>query len=300
MDSLRALLSHEALLDLQPRIVAEAESGALAPGRGVVALEPETHVDIRRQFYVLPPLDFIEDFHPLTYDEHLLLKVASLPLDEAPPPPQAGRFDAGIVFLLDTTMSMDPFIDRTGRALERIVNDLLFTDAGATVNFGVVGFRDNNEAVPGLEYRTRVLVPLERRTDQAPVLAAIRAATRVATVSSPGFNEDSLAGVEDALREIDREPEGDAFDARVIVLVTDAGPKDPRDPNARSDLGADELRREAQERRVPVMTLHLRTASGGAAQHAYAEAQYCILSRFEGGTYYYPSRAATPQPSRRR
>ena len=47
------------------------------------------------------------------------------------------------------------------------------TEIGDLVNFGVIGFRDNVDAVQELEYRTKTLVGLERRSDEAPVIAAI-------------------------------------------------------------------------------------------------------------------------------
>ena len=292
-ERLRWLLEHEALLDLQPTIVTEAETGEQSSERGVVALEPAEHVDIRERFYTLPILDFVEDLHPLTYEPNLLLQVASVPLQAEPAPrsqPAQDPLEAGIVFVLDTTMSMDPFIEATSTAMQRIVRDLEPDDAGTRFSFGVLSFRDDVDAVPGIEYRTNLRLPLERRDDQSVVIEEIREAARVSTVSTPGFNEDSMAGIEDALELFDWDGrDGERpFDARVIVLVTDAGPKDPRDPFARSDISAAELQREAQDRNIAIMTLHLKTRAGGPAQHAYAEGHYRTLSRFHGSSYYYP------------
>lgn len=295
-ERLRWLLEHEALQAMQAQLLAEADAGDIAPEREVVAAEPAEFVDIRERLYLMPILDFTEDLHPLTYEPNLLMQVASVPLrDEAQPAAQSGGFDAGVVFVFDTTQSMDPYITRTQQAMERIVRELEGSAVGARINFGVMAFRDNTGAAPGLEYRTRMLLPLERRGDQTPVLATIRAASAVAVVSSPGFNEDSLAGVEDAIDQTLWDPPGDPFDARAVILITDAGPKDPRDPNARSDIGAAELAREAQDRGIAVMTLHLQTPQGGPAQHGYAAAQYQALSRFGGNTYYYGIPDGSPQ-----
>ncbi|WP_425043967.1 vWA domain-containing protein [Primorskyibacter sp. S87] len=289
-DKLRALMEHEALREIQARMLAEAASGSLSTDRGVQAVEPEEYVNIVDRLYLMPILDVVQDLHPLNYEPNLLMEVASVPLREKDA--QAGaiadNFDAGIVFVFDTTRSMDPYIARTQAAVERIVGDIRGTEIGERVQFGVVGFRDNTGAAPGLDYRTRTLLPLLRRKDQDAVLATIRAATDVAQANSPGFNEDSLAGVEDAIGLTDWEGAGrDPFDARVVVLITDAGPKDPRDPNARSDIGAAELQRAAQDKGIAVMTLHLQTPAGGAAQHQWAESQYRKLSTFNGENYYY-------------
>ncbi|WP_232829409.1 vWA domain-containing protein [Tropicimonas sp. IMCC34043] len=291
-DHLRWLMNNEALTQVQDRLLAEAEAG-LSGGDGVVSVEPEEFVNIRDDLYVMPILDFEQDLSPINYDTVLLMEVASVPLEEPAAAPAATTqtsdpFDVGIVFVLDTTQSMAPYIARTQKALDKVISGIEGTDIGKLVNFGVFGFRDSTDAVPGLEYRTRELIPLARRDDQTPVLDAIGKATRVATVSSPGFNEDSLAGVEDAIGKSDWDQDGNPINARYVILVTDAGPKDPRDPNARSEIGAAELQVDAEGQQIVVMTLHLRTPVGGEANHAYAADQYKALSRFGDNSFYFP------------
>ena len=301
-DKLRWLMEHEAVRELQPQLIEKADTGLLSPEDGIVAVEPENYVNIQDELYIMPILDFIEDVHPLNFEDNLLMKLASVPIDDALPAAQAqdgsgtDDFDAGIVIVLDTTQSMEPYITRTQKALTRIVNDIEGTDIGSRINFGVVAFRDNPEAAPGLEYRTKILMPLERRTDQTPVLDAINKAAKVATVDSPGFNEDSLAGVQDAIDEIDWDQGGsDPFDGRYIILVTDAGPKDPRDPNARSEIGAVEVQKDAEGKRIVIVTLHLKTDAGGDANHEYAAARYRELSRFGQRQFYYPIEGGSEQ-----
>lgn len=299
-ERLREVMEHESLQNLQTRMLAEVIAGSVPENREIVAAEPPEFVNVVDQLYLMPILDFVQELHPLNYEENLLMKVASVPLREPDQPsqetPEADDFDAGIVFVFDTTQSMEPYIQRTQAAVEQIVQDLRGTETGDRVQFGVVAFRDSTETAPELEYRTRTLLPLQRRQDQTPVVATIRAATRVAGVNSPGFNEDSLAGVEDAVDLTDWTGGGaDPFDAKIVILITDAGPKDIRDPNARSQIGAKELQRDAQDKGIAVMTLHLQTTAGGDAQHAYAAAQYRDLSRFHEDTFYYPIENGSPQ-----
>ncbi|WP_227268347.1 vWA domain-containing protein [Roseobacter weihaiensis] len=293
-EDLRWLLNHEALPQIQERLLAEATAGISQGDRGVVSVEPEEYVNIREDLYVMPILDFVEDLHPLNYEDILLMEVASVPLQtqnkvQDTTGQDTAAFDVGIVFVLDTTQSMETYIARTQKVLKNTVERIAGTEIGKLVNFGAIGFRDNTDAVPALEYRTRVLADIKRRDDQSEVIAAIGNA-RVATANSPGFNEDSLAGVEDAIDRIDWQQEGagDPIDARYIILVTDAGPKDPRDPNARSPIGVQELQADAEGKNIVTMTLHLKTPTGGEANHAYAESQYRALSTFAGRQYYFP------------
>ncbi|MCU0908417.1 MAG: VWA domain-containing protein, partial [Rhodobacteraceae bacterium] len=297
-EALRRALEDEGVAALEQALLDRADNGLLTPEDRVVAVEPAAFVNIREQLYLLPILDFTEDVHPLNYDANLLMQIASVPLrDQASAPSgpggdTSGDFDLGVVFVLDTTRSMGPYIARTQRALSRIIGQIRGTDVGERVNFGVIGFRDNPAADPGIEYRTRTLAPLVRRQDQTEVLSAVLEATDVATASTPGFNEDSLAGVQDAIEGTDwdgtGQGAGDRFDGRYVILVTDAGPNDPGDPDARSDIGPAELQAAAEEKGIVVLTLHLLTDEGGAAQHTYAEGRYRALSRFADRQFYFP------------
>ncbi len=292
-EDLQWLLNHEAQQAIQEKLVAEANAGVTGSDSGVVAVEPSEFINIRDELYIMPILDFTETLHPSTYDDILLMQVASVPKENQSARMGGGsaeEFDVGIVFLLDTTQSMEPYIALTQRVIQNTVLQITGNEIGDLVNFGVIGFRDNTNAVSELQYRTKTLVGLERRSDESPVIDAIGAAINVATVSSPGFNEDSLAAVEDAIDVIDWDQvqgNGDPIDARYVILVTDAGPKDPRDPNARSEIGTKELQIDAEGRGIAIMTLHLKTPAG-QNNHDYAASQYRELSKFQGKDFYFP------------
>lgn len=292
-DALDALMNDEDVIARQADLLAQSDSGSLDPASGAISVEPLEFINIREELYMMPILSFEETLHPLNYEPTLLLELASVPKEAAQEPatktPQ-DPFDAGVVFVLDTTRSMGPYIESTRAAVEQIVQQIRGTDVGDRVQFGVIGFRDNPEGDPdGIGYRTKMLAPLAHRSDQTEVVEAIRDAAQVATASTPGFNEDSLAGVEDAIDAIDWDPEGQSkFEGRYVILVTDAGPNESRDPNARSPIGPAELQADAEEKGIAILTLHLRTPAGGAAQHDYAETAYRTLSAFGGRDFYYP------------
>ncbi len=301
-DDLRALMAEENLAAIEERLVAEASAGTVDGQFGVVSVEPAEYVNIRDSLYVMPILDFVEDLHPLNYEDILLMQIASINKDEERlpvehPVDEDDQFDVGIVFVLDTTSSMRNYIERTRKVLQDTVRQIAGTDIGGLVNFGVVGFRDNVDAVPEIGYRTKILADLKRRTDETEVLNALAEATEVTTVSTPGFNEDSLAGVEDAIDLIDWDQlktNGDPINARYVILVTDAGPKDVRDPNARSAISALELQAEAEDRNIALMSLHLKTP-GGSGTHDYAAGAYRQLSRFAGREFYFPIEGGSEQ-----
>ncbi len=287
--SLEALLNHEASVEMAREYLTQAEGGTVPPVSGVISIEPEEYVDIRKEFYLLPILDFVEDFHPMTADPFLKLHVASLPLKLRDGP--AGLafvepFEAGVVFVIDTTQSMDPYIEETREAVGEIIAQIRATEIGSKIHFGVIGFRDDPEFAPGIDYRVKEFVPLKRREDPAEITAGL-AQMEAATVSTAAFNEDSLAAVEDAVEKTDWAQGGKPFGGKYVVLVTDAGPKPPRDRYARSDIDAGALQARAGERNIALMTLHLKTPAG-EANHDYAATQYRTLSRFGDRGFYYP------------
>lgn len=287
-DALVDLMNQENVRAMKEALLEEADARNLRDGSGVNSVEPTEHVDIRQQFYVMPILGYTEDFHPLSYQENLLLNVASIPEDDGAED-ESELFEVGIVFVLDTTQSMGPYIQRTKNMLGKIIADLRASEVGKRMHFGAIAFRDNPQAADGLGYRSKTIIPLERRADHSVVADAI-GNTQEATVSSPGFNEDSFAGVLHALDETDWAPNNNGFGARYVILVTDAGPKTPGDPNAldaETARDAATLQQHAAEKGIAVLTLHLKTQAGGAGNHGYAQRQYSRLSSWGGGTYYY-------------
>ena len=223
---LRSLMENEELAAVQADILAEAEKGAVPAERGIVAVEPTEYVNITEQLYLMPILDFSQELHPRTYEENLLMKVASVPLrDQKTPAPKDEDFDVGIVFVIDTTQSMGPYIASTQAAVQTIVNDLSGTEIGKNVQFGFVAFRDSIDAAPGLDYLARTFVDLDQGRDAASFLSRVNA-LQAARISSQDFVEDAYTGVEQAIETVG----WSEYAARYIVLVTDAGARDADDP----------------------------------------------------------------------
>jgi hypothetical protein len=262
----------------------------------VVAIQPPGKLDIRENFYLVPILRY-EDIY-LGAEQARLLEVSSVPLerDKALPPPTSVEqtpaaaapqatdtaYRAGLVFAIDSTLSMDPYIERTRDAVMKIYDAL--GDAGllGNVNFGLVAFRDSPQAVPELEYLSRTYVTLEQGRNPGAFVSRMNDLT-AATTSSQDFVEDSYAGVKRALDDMD----WSSHAARYLVLVTDAGPRTANDPLSSTGLDAQALRQLAREKGVAIFVLHLLTEAN-RADHASAAAAYRELAKFPGiGSLYY-------------
>lgn len=272
---------------LAGRLRAEALAGR--PAAGVLALEPERYVDITRQFYLLPILR-AEVVDRETGGPVRVLEVVSVPAERDPaprqPPPDAlARFRAGLVFVVDTTVSMQPYIDRTREAMEGVVERLRQTAVRDNFRFGTVAFRDSQAAQPqGFEYVTRIHGLPDFGQPPEAALAAMRGVAAT-TVNNEGFDEDPVAGLLEALERVDWTPLG----GRYVVLITDAGACDAADELSSTRLGLEQVRERAAQKGVTVFVIHLLTREGRlAGNHSRARRQYLSLTQGPAGELYYP------------
>jgi len=265
-------------------------AAAAAPGGNpgpVIAVEPAAALDFSRNFYLMPILsaERIErEFGPPLR----LLQVISAPAEpQRPPSPpaQPAQFKAGVVFVLDTTISMQPYIDRTREAIRSIVASIGSTPLRDNFRFGLVAYRDSLEDSPGLEYSIKVFGKPDFSQPADSINTGI-ATAREATASSNGFDEDPIGGIKAALDEIDWSP----MAGRFIVLITDAGARRAQHPHSLTHLDIAEIRELAKARGVAVFAIHLLTPEGRARHdHEPAAAQYQELTQFGGrGPLYFP------------
>jgi hypothetical protein len=177
---------------------------------------------------------------------------------------------------------MQPYLERTQQAVTTIFDTLGKADLLGQVNFGLVAYRDNVAAAPGLDYLVRTYVDLDEGRDADSFLSRLKS-LRDASVSSRDFTEDAYAGVKQAIEAVDWR----GHDARYVVLVTDAGARDADDPLSSTGLDAGRLRELAQEKGIAIFVLHLLTEAT-MPDHAADAAQYRQLADFPGiGSLYY-------------
>lgn len=262
-------------------IVAPLRAHLKRDGRadGVLAQEPEYFVDMQKHFYLLPILSGEEVMTESGFYTRLL-NVASV--SKADPAAkkvddvnQLKGFNASVVFVIDSTLSMGPYIERTKEAVNKIYDKIKQEHLQDQVKFGLVSFRSNIKAVPGLEYTSKIFADPNQVKDGNDFLKKV-AGLQEAKVSSSLYDEDSYAGVLSAIDNIDWSP----FGARYIVLITDAGAIDGSNKLSSTGLDAKQLRLEAGNKGIAIYTLHLKTPSG-KDDHAKAENQYQDLSRFD-------------------
>lgn len=250
----------------------------------VIAAEPENYVDFTRNFYLLPILGFEEAASDAGMPLHLL-KVHSIAEAQAKPA-EAPPAKAVVVFVIDSTISMKKYITRTKDAVRQIFEQLSHLPGGNEIRFGLVAFRSNVQANPGLEYVAKVFVD-PNGVDNAADFEAGIAQVDEARVSSARFDEDAYAGVMLALESIDWSP----YLGRHIVLISDAGALDANDSLSQTRKAAGEVAAAARDRDVVLYAIHLKTPDGRkVGNHSKAAGQYSQLTKsvLTGDSLYYP------------
>lgn len=279
-----------ALTDLRT----QAESGTLPDSGGVIAIEPAAAVDIEQNFYVLPILDFQSVFLAGGQDGNFqrlnflrIGAVSDVQDPKAPPRPAVQKPVAkptvALAFIIDTTRSMQPYIDQATDVVRQVQSKLSAADVVGDVRFGIVGFRQSVEKNPGVEYHVKTLLPLGPQSDAAALLKEL-STVQAATIPTKGFDEDSFGAVREAIDQLD----WSGSQARIAVLITDAGPADPQNPDSLAGgIGAEQLADLARRKGIRFFVMHLLTPPG-RQDHEFAEGQYRKLTTVDGHDAYLP------------
>ena len=259
-------------------VLAKAQKNSEDNGQ-VLALEPAASAVPQNQFYLLPIFDSKESF-----DENgqpvQLLNVASIDPGSSPVAKpatpvlnaNADAFRTAVVLVVDTTVSMQPYIDQVRDVVHELQTRIAERGELDSVSFGLVGFRNSIKKTPGLEYVAKTLITLDQGRDPQRFLDMARQ-VKASTVSSHSFNEDAFAGVMQAVEGMD----WSVYGGRIILLVTDAGALRKNDPFAATQMNEAEVRQAALGKQIKIYALHLRT-DAGKKTHAGAESQYRILT----------------------
>lgn len=291
---------------------------------GVISIEPDKYVDPSKNFYLLPILNSVESIYP---DGNFVYKheIASVTAKDSKSStdtaakakggdasakaasaqattkanesaakngsnsddPYVIAFKSAIVFVIDSSISMRPYIERTKQAINSIYKSIESNNLNDSVHFGIVSFRADTKSTPGLEYTTKMYLKPGEAVDAKTFNEKV-ATLDQAKVSSTQFDEDAYAGINMALQDIN----WNNYGGRYIVLITDAGAIDAGDKQSSTGMDANSLRLEAQHYGAAVYTMHLRTNSG-AKNHKKAKDQYEILSfnQILNKPLYYPVNA---------
>lgn len=280
---------------LYSALSAEQEKSSTTPGYqpqwngDLVGIEPDLALRFDDKPYLLPILDWRREMFDGVTDT-TLVKVAALPAVSHTPiaardtasfassAAQAAQnndeFRVGVVFVVDTTISMRPFIERTKSTIASFYDAFQRFSTTEKVSFGLTGFRADPSANPrGIGYTTRLYQPLDAGAEPSAILRNM-SQMQEAAAPTRHFAEDSLAGVVDAIRDND----WTGYDARIVVLITDAsalGGSASKYP----DMSVQRVREMARSENITIVPVHLLTDANAKGDAEIARQQYQSLSR---------------------
>ncbi|MDG4551125.1 MAG: VWA domain-containing protein [Candidatus Contendobacter sp.] len=233
----------------------------------VISMEPNQFIDIGNKFYILPVLDYkVENRFD---DETRLLQItAAVPEQRSNPgekPPMGGGSDkiegeaaknltADIVFVMDLTKSMGPYVDMTKETIAQLARTVTKDpEISKAVKFGIIGYRDKVELIPGLEFLAKNFTPTLLEDEQ--FVEVVNKEVKATSVDSKDYAEEVYAGVKESLTSTQWRPTGPHF----LVLIGDASAHDPGHPQSTTNLDALGVRNLPEwDKNVYVFAIHLR------------------------------------------
>ena len=286
------------LAKLESQVEAARKSKEAAPDLPVFAAEPPDSEGAvsRKRFYLMPIKSMTEPFEGTKF-----LKVASIDPgsgkksgdgsdgDKGKDGGKPNTMRTGIVFVIDTTISMKPYIDQSLNVIRSAFNNIEKEGLGESVGFAVIAFRSSTSKNPKVGYVTQKVSDFSTLKDRKKLEDAL-SKVEEATASTHSYDEDSMSGVKAAIDELSWSD----YQSRVLVLITDAGPLPPGDPLAGTRMAPTEMLDYAKTKSVWLTVAHVR-APGGSKNHAYAEKAYRELTKTaSGASSYMPIPAPTP------
>ncbi len=285
MDICTSTQMEKKLAEIQKAVV--AKDTTILDASNVVATEPsekEGAVDANR-FYLMPILAMNDPFEGVKF-----LEVASIDPGATKDAEKKSSPRTAIAFVIDTTISMKPYIDQSLNVMRSVYDQLEEAKLHDDVAFGVVAFRSSPEAKPGTEYESRVVSDLVTAKDRT-MLETELAKVKEASSSTHTFTENSPSGIKMALDSLS----WDEYNTRMLIVITDAGPLPPTDPYATVKMDMPELADYARTKGVRVSALHIKSPKG-KKDHGQAEQAYRLLTRLSDNRSNYLSvNAATVQ-----
>ncbi len=247
----------------------------------IVAAEPDIMPDSATKAHLIPVINyksglFHRKYKQIKGSQSIAFEVALVKLQvdntqakgtqkakKHPKPVTSGNtsklkdYKIGMVFLMDTTRSMERYIHLTRETIRSIYDNLEEKNAVNSVSFGLVGYRDYVGDRPGIEYVTKIYQPLDPNTPPETVLRNL-SKIKPCKVPTEGFSEDMYAGLAVVVNQFDWRP----FDGRFIILVTDASARQPGDPHSkisRSEYA--QLKFNMNDKKLKVWPLHIKTSA---------------------------------------
>jgi len=180
--------------------------------------------------------------------------------------------DVDLVFVMDMTGSMQPWLDGAVSAISDLARKLSETPSAASrMRLGFWGYQDDL-SITGIQYRTKNFTQvLLAPNDFVAQLNTLK----VNKLTSDSYPEDVFAGVNDAIHKTKWRAK-----TKILVVIGDAPGHTSVKDGAASDLNAPQIRQLATDAGVQIVSITIKDDSNPSYSkyHALAEDQFKILA----------------------
>ncbi len=238
----------------------------------IISVEPKLAIDITKQFYLLPILEH-KSIEMESYEGRKLLlaavsgkadvkrdqkadirvnkaALAAATTTEKDVAAQKKDIKFDIVWVMDTTRSMQPYIEEVRNTMEEMSKTLAQKpEVAERIRFGVVGYRDSEE-IKDIGYLTKNFTP---ELQSLEAFTGTLKEVKETTTDSVDVNEDLFAGVKVAI-------ENSAWRdgaLRIVIVVGDAPSHEAGHKWNSTKLDEKTLRILASENNVIVFGIHV-------------------------------------------
>lgn len=288
--SLQHLLDSDDLEDKADAIYQQIDHTGTAPS--VVSMEPKRFIDIRKNPFFLPITAWKHE--EINGEDVNLLEIsAAVPnqrgadtlqnpdyrknANVARSKGEIPSFDdtaISIIFVVDTTLSMQPYINRTRDAIRQISQQIETTSSDG-VRFGLVGYRDSTAQIPKIEYTAKNFTPKLLGADE---LGNLLDSVKATKVNSNDEAEEVFAGLQTA---IEANWQSDHF--RFIILIGDASGHDRDHPYNTTTKNHEDIKLQLKQNGIHLLAIHLQSKRKAALKDKpIALTQYGHLSKVAG------------------
>jgi len=266
----------------------QLKAGVVPPH--LIGMEPSLYLGATKQFYLLPILDWKEVNMGGQEGRKLKItaaargrgKVATTELvkeirREPTNIKSFGKFKLDLVFVMDSTGSMQPYFDGAVSVLKDLSQWLQANaDPASSIRFGLWCYQDA-PTLTGIQYRTRNFTPtLQEGSSFVRTIVPIRANKP----THDPYSEDVFAGVMDGLNKTEWTPGA----ARIMILIGDAPGNPVNDTGNYYKIEAPQVGQAARDHGVRMVAIHLRdfTDPNFSKYHEIAEKQWKVMAEKSG------------------
>lgn len=277
-ENLENFISSENLAAKYQAYLKSYKAKTLGTSSPVIAVEDVNSAIPQDRFYLMPIFEYSTEYDHYNFR---MLKIGSINPGKAENKQSIApaSFKAGMAFIVDTTISMGPYIEQTKAFINETYSQLEKQPLADRLALGVVAYRNNPAHNSKLEYVSKVISDFTPATSRQKLESQLSSLNE-AVASTHSYNEDAFAGIKEALEALSWQD----YSVKIAVLVTDAGAIRNTDKYSSTMLNEEQMRDLLAKHGIQLIVLYLETPAAKRNHSEQTQKQYQTLTRVQDGS----------------